>query len=84
MASFKQITEKVALFAPLLIGFVWFSSLVISGKQQVTEAQLAPGRLNILVTSLFAFIIIYSGFLLFLYFKYFRTASPASKRHSRA
>ena len=70
----KSSVEKVALFTPLLIGFVWFSSLVISGKQQVTSAQLAPGRLNILVTSLFVFIIVYSLFLFFLYRK-----KPAKK-----
>jgi len=76
----QHTTEKVALFTPLLVGFVWFTSLVVSGKEQVTEAQLAPDRLNVLVTGLFIFIIVYGGFLFLLYKKH---SVKHHKRHHR-
>lgn len=56
---------KGLLMVPLLLGFAWFTTMVFSAKQQVTNAQLAPDRLNILVTGLFIFILVYSTFLFF-------------------
>ena len=57
--------KRAGLMVPLFMGFVWFAGLVVSSAKNKTEVALAPGRLNILVTFLFGFIIVYSIFLFY-------------------
>jgi len=57
--------KRAGLALPLFMGFVWFAGLVLSTAKNKSEAALAPGRLNILVTFLFGFIIVYSIFLFY-------------------
>ena len=55
-----------ALLIPLILGAAWMAYLVVGSKAKPAEAQLSPAT-NSLVVSLFIFIIVYSVFLVMLF-----------------
>ena len=61
----RIIIDGIVLAIPFVGIFSWFAYLVISAKPEGYTGALSPGKLDSLVTFLFAFIMLYGIFLVY-------------------